>query len=689
MKRLLGSMLTSRNKKIACTVSAAALMLGVSSAATIGLHFQCDYYCSGSLTYTGYPVTMTAFGIESNAWENLTEMPTGYHSCGFTVPGYNFDEVIDSTTSTNGLNPLPYGSIDVSWFGNCANFDPFYGYAGSPPYYQGGGPLTNPKTGEQQVYATFIRDGVNFGPNTSGQPAPYGSADNPLMAYYYVDVTGLKTLFTNTPFVVEMIASADSMFTQTNAMVIDVDNSITNVVSWPDHAPVPNQNNTPWPRGIGGGMSTFTGVFSNVDHIHINSFPPQHGGLTSDGTGYNNGGTISGFILTDKPVVTMSPQSIPIAGPGDTIVLSAYAIGVPPLAYQWQLNGKNIPGATTLTNTLADITLADSGNYTLVVTNLYGVATSYVATVTVDSLTQIAASNIVYDSNPDNSQHNGVNSGATWLASSTAGAVTRDGVMSFVAVQTNGITVPDETAFDGPTGTFSFWMKSAGTDTNDVVTGGTGAAIFERPTSTPAAGEFVLLQFDAASGSGLEFIAPGYNNLINPTNNVSDNNWHFVALTFDQTASGGAAVFIDGTLAENGTNGNNLAYTWPTGQALEIGYDSGGYYRNYNGLLDDVRYYSSVLSASEISSIYSSGALADTADLQFQFNFTAAPEEGVVLSWLETTAVLQTAPSVDGPWTDVTGASSPYTIVPVASQQYFRYRWPHTPSTVNSNPYLM
>ena len=33
----------SRTKKIACTVSAAALMLGVSSAATVGLHFQCNY----------------------------------------------------------------------------------------------------------------------------------------------------------------------------------------------------------------------------------------------------------------------------------------------------------------------------------------------------------------------------------------------------------------------------------------------------------------------------------------------------------------------------------------------------------------------------------------------------------------------------------------------------------------------
>ncbi len=72
MKKLHCSTPISRGKKIACTVSAAALMLGVSSAATIGLHFQ-DTYCYDN-SYSGFLVTMTAFGIQSNGWENLTPM---------------------------------------------------------------------------------------------------------------------------------------------------------------------------------------------------------------------------------------------------------------------------------------------------------------------------------------------------------------------------------------------------------------------------------------------------------------------------------------------------------------------------------------------------------------------------------------------------------------------------------------
>src|SRR5580658_9753027 len=97
MKRPHGSINSSRNKKVACTVSAAALMLGVSSAATVGLHFQ-DNYC-GSARYSGYPVTLTAFGVAPSAWENLTEVGTGYSSCSGPL-GFSFTEDI-GTTVTN------------------------------------------------------------------------------------------------------------------------------------------------------------------------------------------------------------------------------------------------------------------------------------------------------------------------------------------------------------------------------------------------------------------------------------------------------------------------------------------------------------------------------------------------------------------------------------------------------------
>jgi hypothetical protein len=46
----------------------------------------------------------------------------------------------------------------------------------------------------------------------------------------------------------------------------------------------------------------------------------------------------------------------------------------------------------------------------------------------------------------------------------------------------------------------------------------------------------------------------------------------------------------------------------------------------------------------------------------------------LILSWSDARAVLQSAPAVTGPYTDVPGASSPYTVPLTGSQQYFRLR---------------
>ena len=671
MKRLHGSMHRSRNHKLACTVSAAALMLGVSSAATIGLHFQ-DNYC-GSPAYSGFPVTVTAFGIDPSGWENLLPMNTGYSSCALSSApfGYTLNEVVDTTTSTNGLNPLPNGSLNVTWWGPTANCSGFGGYEFKPPHYNYGGPFpagTQP-TGEGEVYASFLRDGINFGP--PGGP----NNDQP---GYYVDVTGLKTLFTNTPFVIELIASADSMETLTNAFVIDMTHSVTNSVSYPNTPPVANVGDAPWVRGQGGGLSTASGPLTNADHVYITSAQPQH--VAAE---FNLAGTISGFIITDQPVVSMHPQSIPVAGPGDSILLSAYAIGVPPLSLQWRLNGTPVSGATNLSYAISSVNLATGGNYDLVVTNAYGATTSQVSTVTVDRITeQSPAPNLVYDSNPANPQHNGMDLGASWQASSSDGTLTRTGVLAFVAANTNGISVPDSSGFDAPTGTVTFWMRSAGTDTS---VGGVGAALVCRPSGT-SSNDFLLLQTDGTPGN-LYFQADANgDNSFTSKAGLSDDKWHFVALTFDQSVFGGVALYIDGALDTSSPNAG--AWSWTAGKPLEFGYSSDPAWRAYNGLLADVRDYGTVLAANQIAAIYTTGALADTTDLQMQFDFTAAPGQGILmLNWMESTAVLQSAASLNGPWTDVPQASSPYAIVPAGPEQYFRYRY--LPQSLVSNPYLM
>src|SRR5579884_842288 len=222
MKNQLRSFRHSRFKKSACTVSAAALMLGVSHAATVAMHFQ-EHYC-GDNRYSGYPVTMTAFGVPPSGWQNLTPMETGYSSCN-PMQNYTLTQTVSTNTSTGGLNPLPHGTLNVTWSANGANFSGFAGYGGNAPSYAYDGPPPVPlPTGEWQIYSTFLRDGVNFGVGES-----CGDNNQP---GYLVDITGLHSVFSN-PFVVELIAASDSMQTLTNAFIIDATANTTNSVTYP------------------------------------------------------------------------------------------------------------------------------------------------------------------------------------------------------------------------------------------------------------------------------------------------------------------------------------------------------------------------------------------------------------------------------------------------------------------------
>ena len=91
---------------------------------------------------------------------------------------------------------------------------------------------------------------------------------------------------------------------------------------------------------------------------------------------------LAGFIITDKPVVTVPPKGASLAS-GGTITMNAGAVGVAPLTYQWRKGGVDLSGATSATYTNALTEVGDSGDYDVVVTNLYGTATSPVAAVTV------------------------------------------------------------------------------------------------------------------------------------------------------------------------------------------------------------------------------------------------------------------------------------------------------------------
>jgi hypothetical protein len=82
------------------------------------------------------------------------------------------------------------------------------------------------------------------------------------------------------------------------------------------------------------------------------------------------------------PTILAQPVSATIFA-GSNVTFTVVASGTPPLTYQWQKNGGNIPGATTATLTLANVSATDTASYAVVVGNATTSVTSSSATLTV------------------------------------------------------------------------------------------------------------------------------------------------------------------------------------------------------------------------------------------------------------------------------------------------------------------
>src|SRR5262249_37295915 len=235
-------------------------------------------------------------------------------------------------------------------------------------------------------------------------------------------------------------------------------------------------------------------------------------------------------------------------------------IGVPPLSFQWQKNGSPIPGATTLSYGITNAGLTVGGGYALVASNVFGVATSEVATVTVDRISFAAGQNYLVDSNPNNPPHDGAEMGGTWLASNTdAVNVARSGVMQFNPNNPTQLAVGTGTNLDSAQGTIIFWLRTPG---------------LSNPTGNPQ------MVFDRRSGDGLVVTVDQTGSLviqgsgfddITSVMGVADDHWHHIAITYDRAFGGAITIYIDGTLdSGNGSTGNAQDWTWPANRVIDL-----------------------------------------------------------------------------------------------------------------------
>jgi len=167
-----------------------------------------------------------------------------------------------------------------------------------------------------------------------------------------------------------------------------------------------------------------------------------------------------------------------------------------------------------------------------------------------------------------------------------------DGVDDFVDVG------QDLSTIIGGTGSVSFWMKTTQTGSDTPwdapgITGseqaGTGDDVF---WGYITAGGYIAIQAGNTTGAS-------------STTTVNDDEWHHVALTRDYT-TGVVEVYVDGVLENTAISETGIKTQYFDG----IGriFDDSGTHEYYQGNLDDVAFWSNVMTSTEVYDQYRRGA---------------------------------------------------------------------------------
>ncbi|MFM2083135.1 MAG: hypothetical protein RL380_1826, partial [Verrucomicrobiota bacterium] len=216
---------------------------------------------------------------------------------------------------------------------------------------------------------------------------PFGSVTSSIAAL----TVNFPPTITNQPAPLAALATSNATFT------VGVSGTATLAYQWRfNGAPVSGANNSSLTVSNVSQLSV-----GNYDVIVTNNF----GALTS---------SVAALTVNFPPTITSQPVA-QTAAVSNSATFSVLSSGSEPQNYQWWLNITNlVTGGTNSTLVIPGALAADAGNYTVVVSNPYGVVTSALAALTVYEPIALAA--------PPASQTNLVGSNATFSVSVTGTA---------------------------------------------------------------------------------------------------------------------------------------------------------------------------------------------------------------------------------------------------------------------------
>ena len=188
---------------------------------------------------------------------------------------------------------------------------------------------------------------------------------------YSVVVTNIYGSVTSSNAVLVISGVAPSILTQSASKSVGVGSNVTFTVSAAGSSPLSYQWNL-----NGSPLSNAT----NTSLILTNAQIVQSGSYTVVVTNAFGSATSSNIVLDvySAPSILTQPTGKTVVI-GSNVIFSVSAVGSTPLFYQWNLNGSPINNATNTALTLINVQLSQSGSYSVLVTNLYGSATSSIA----------------------------------------------------------------------------------------------------------------------------------------------------------------------------------------------------------------------------------------------------------------------------------------------------------------------
>lgn len=398
----------------------------------------------------------------------------------------------------------------------------------------------------------------------------------------------------------------------------------------------------------------------------------------------------AGFAGTYAPATvlfTEQPKSQAILV-GSSCALSARVTGSVPLAYQWQKDGVDLPGAIRSSLSFNSAVEADTGTYRLVVTQGSTKHTSASATLAVKpvpayvNLPDGLVLHLKFDGDYEDASGRNNDGTAEGNPAFVAGQVGTTALHYNTVVTDGTVTEANYVTLGTPTDlrfgagvsfSLAFWTRFTGSPgdlpflANNLNSYGDPGLTFA-PSYNQGAWSWYINDANAATWGGIGIYAPVQNSL-------NDGQWHHVVHIFDR--SGDATTYVDGAKVHSTDISSGVAWDFNTGNPWAIGQASGAYAENGVFDMDDLGVWRRVLTEYDAQAIYivgkNYGRSFDTtapAEVTMQIQKTA---NGVSIQW--TAGTLEASDRVDGGYQTVAGATAPsHKVEPALGARFYRVR---------------